>query len=89
MIEQQLLSLYTTMHGRHRDHTWDFGSMSCIPLHFSSHGLFGRRLRRWGSTGSWVRKKLKNDSYFTFVFPAKLYVNYQSLFIYYKPVFYF
>lgn len=57
MIEQQLVSLYSNMHGRNRDHSWDFGSMSCIPLHFSTHGLFGRRLRRWGSTGSWVRWK--------------------------------
>lgn len=32
----------------------DSTSYSCIPLHFSTHGLFGRRLRRWGSTGSWV-----------------------------------
>ncbi|KAK0089315.1 hypothetical protein PV325_008070 [Microctonus aethiopoides] len=31
----------------------DSNSYSCIPLHFSTHGLFGRRLRRWGSTGSW------------------------------------
>lgn len=31
------------------------GTISCIPLHlhFSTHGLF--RLRKWGSTGSWVR----------------------------------
>lgn len=55
MIEQQLVSLYTTMHGRYRENAWDFGSMSCIPLHFSTGGRFGRKLRRWGSTGSWVR----------------------------------
>ncbi|CAG9817323.1 unnamed protein product, partial [Phaedon cochleariae] len=33
------------------------GTISCIPMHlnisFSAHGFFPRRLRRWGSTGSW------------------------------------
>ncbi|KAJ3642100.1 hypothetical protein Zmor_024914 [Zophobas morio] len=35
------------------------GTVSCIPLqlHFSAHAFFPRRLRRWGSTGSWVIRR--------------------------------
>lgn len=45
------------------EHRHRSGTISCIPLHlnmhFSTQGFFPRRLRRWGSTGSWV-----NDDFF-------------------------
>lgn len=40
------------------EHRHKSGTISCIPMHlninFSAQTLFPRKLRRWGSTGSWV-----------------------------------
>ncbi|KAK9889819.1 hypothetical protein WA026_007187 [Henosepilachna vigintioctopunctata] len=47
--------MFESQHVLNDSHRNKSGTVSCIPLqlHFSAHGFFPRKLRRWGSTGSW------------------------------------
>lgn len=69
-----------------QSHRSKSGTVSCIPLHVNLHlstlGIFPRKLKRWGSTGSWVMLHTLINIYRALYigFNSKVAVNLLSLF---------